>query len=1815
MKSGIDKTVFPQDSYLSMHNGRLLSKGENRYALENISAPEQVFTLPAGYQPIGFVDYDGQLYIISCNGTRVALGSYGPHGGTMSYVAVSNLTTDKGAAQDFDIASGVVGWTKDTRLEVFARKDYDESVNLYICDGLNTNTVINTVHTYTDTVADPLKPGDLDQFKTIVVIPTVSGKVVPGGYLKPGNYFMAFRYTTDDLNSTVFMNQVGPFCVADDGKGLLDKDNIKASRSIELTLGNADGYKYTEVAVMRYFGETGNISTEMYLLDKRFSRGGVILVDGTETTRDITVEEILASNIEQDKCLTHVQHEGRYMGGNWKAQDQTLHGKLAEIAMRIVPTPIMEDDDMVVSRQKAMARDYSVINSMDRMKYKAGEIYPFGVSFIIGGKHTTDVYPICGYDSNYGDALAEVAGGVHRSISYDDSEKISEVLGQQMTLNSQLVVNEGNVTVNGLDEIQAHTINCTSLLNKIAIPEDASSIRIVGHWPLKDDGATLDPIAIFLSVVGGQVTVLGTFNHPAIMEDTDNMDIDNIPSGATHLLVNSSTSTALGNDIHVYFYKEEVYEETNSIMYLNSILTVQDGQVVVNALEETQDPYTINALSDPVAVPEGTQSIKISGRWFSGENEGDPYFDPWVIYLSDIGGVVTVLDTMAPDANLEDYDHLYITDIPAGTTHILVNSFTSSIYGNTLHVEFKKLTNVFDTLVQNMTLNARQVVDGEGHVTIVVLEEPVTNTINCMLPIDRIAVPYGTRSMKVSGCWPSGDDSYFFTPWVIYLSVIGETVTVIGTKEYNISLDDYHELYIDDMPAGTTHVLVNSYTSTALGNTIDVRFYNEKVEDAYSYYKGNNGLFRFPMAVRGKDTDGVLRHKLFYSMMGVRMNILQSAVDLMDGLDITGLVLMQGDRIVNCISQGVVLPLVDRLMAYPPSSWTTGGIERYAGEVIGLGDGKTPAFFPFHLDKVNNIPGTDEKTVAVPSMFMFPVHFFPGHDGSYCVAHKKAWGYVSPYFGENFTDAEGMDIDGNKITVTSRDGRERVFTHNHTHGDLDKDEATVLANDLHKAKRFAYISPDEMGDPLGTFTGVIRTVYKRYNDQNTQYDHNLKTPCSTSLPMDGCTNKYDHNYLYAIREQILQDAINFVDANIKSEYLSMHFVPENMMTPDDRGCLSRMRSVFEVFGDITTDGNDGNWFKDNLNGKTREQLMAAGVALNRLMFNDANQVEGVDAAFPYGEAGRIFQGWYCDGDPNDNNSLPLTMSNMSMKSCPYYDFESMEKINGSTGWNDCIVEKYKYDPDAPDVFTHFLDMFNISGEVYHPVHLMNKPGVFAMVDLYKGDVYAQTCTFRLNRFDHELKDNTQAAQWRHGQVAQLYMESFKNHNLRTVTNDSMFYPYVARLGYSLLDYAYASTVDRMDKESRSYNEGNHEISGTLRRYGIDTDIPLVDGDKPGRVYYSGKHAEGSYEDAYRIVPVGQYQDFGNRYGAIQKLISAFGELFCIFEHGIVQMYTNNKVHSIGDSSEYILGQTELLYDQTKFLFNCGTQHRNSIVDGNFGFYCVDWLMNKISYTSYKVTEMGSTTFITEDLCTSKGFMLFFDELRAAIGTGELLDIVSGYNADLQEVLFTFNYTDSLGAHQSVTLLYNELQGCFTGYVDYDATLYMRYEDMLLMYRGQDKVWATDGGVKCNDFFDNGVDNSNPFSITFYVNGMSEKNNLSNMEKEYFINHIFASDNMFKVNGGVTRNITWETTYQESSTDINADQGAFWKTPVFLEHIWHLPIDVQSSEAKGPEGSSSFNTFEKGSTLRGPWLKMTITYTGTEKIVLRNVTTQFNISKS
>ncbi len=1439
MHSGIDPSVFPEGSYRTMRNGHIFARNDRGFVVTNITKPSAVFSLTSGYVPIGSCEFNGKLYIMSYKAgapSMVEFGVYTP-GATPLYSPLNTLNTGGGSNSPLRIPASLIGYSKEHLVSMFPRVSYDGSVNLYICDGYNANIVVNTEREYINTAVNPLEASDFAQFKSLDSMPEIEAEVIDGGYMKPGNYFFAFRYTTKDYNSTIFFNQIGPYCISEDDRGTLDINDITLPKSVKLTLTGMDAdYRYVEIAVLRYFGETEVMSSEMYLVTKRFIADGDIVIDGTEDRINITPEELLKNNILVSTCKSHLQHNNRYFGANWKSDITDLHSILSRAAARIIPEFVIEhgdDDETIIA--DAFERDYRNNNAYSKMKYKAGEAYPFAVSFVISGKYITDAYPVCGYDAN----------------------------------------------------------------------------------------------------------------------------------------------------------------------------------------------------------------------------------------------------------------------------------------------EFDK----------------------------------------------------------------GPDDT-------------------IGTVSHTVKNDIVH----------------SSLNNTYIG---------------YELFLQNKGLYRFPMSIKtGKYGTSLWRRRLYLGMMGIKFDTSLLSDDL-EGIDVTAVLIMQGERVKNWESQGLVLPMISRLIVNKPSKYFVNNRYIYNNEVIALGDGIHDVFFPWYYNDVLG-PSTNEATPYSHFAFNFPVLYVRGtvdpKNWDKPILDYNQWGYVSAYqrvvpYGpeDNYTN-EGINIitnDGDTQEVAEFNNKEAIY-YRRSVEDFDSLSMPYnripAMNSRNACFDFAYMSPDKIyGESI--FSGHIRMLYRVDRTSVTQSAN--KHPKAIMSPL-AAFPKLERGFDYFINPNNANSGMDldrFVNTNLRSYNTEMRLVESDQITPDDNGCISRMKSIFEVFGPLNPDenGQDANYFATHIRGRNRSDLMKAGIMLNRLMFRNASQVSEASIKVPGPSQTTHYYGWFIDFLINtiDNAgfvvSLPAIILNFSIKSTPYYYFKD-DLQRSAYMFSDYINERYRYSPETEDCYAKAKESFTINNERYHPISVIT-PTDITTEDIYKGDIFAQVVTFRLNRWSHEPLHNPREEDYRHGQIAQVFLECTKNHNLRISDNEKTFFPYATRMGHDIEDYAFKSNSDRLTNESWSYNAGHMELRGMFSRYGIDINDPVATTDKPNRVYWSSIYTDGSFEDAYRDIAVGNFKDFNPENGIIQKIVKHNDRLFIIQERGISQLYEANSLEQSEDSSSIIIGDPGVLHPKIHELSTYGTQHPESIVTGANGVYGVDWMQKKIWSIQLKISDRGYYFHIVEDLLESKSLRTFFKDLEGAsykpmntlantLFASPPIGIASGADQELGKIYFTFHTGTKIE-----TLVYDENQQVFIGYYDYTPNIYLPFRNKCLMFKaGSVKVLQPEGATTYNNTTE-AEEVLGPFVLEFYVNGISGQRNLSNLQKEYILHRIFGSDNLLKLDE-YEKDIEWSTEYQDSKFISTEDKDEFWRTPYFEDHVWYVPVSVaeQGTGNKGPEGTAAYESFEAGSTMRGEWLKVKLTYRGNEEIYIKNIVT-------
>ena len=131
----------------------------------------------------------------------------------------------------------------------------------------------------------------------------------------------------------------------------------------------------------------------------------------------------------------------------------------------------------------------------------------------------------------------------------------------------------------------------------------------------------------------------------------------------------------------------------------------------------------------------------------------------------------------------------------------------------------------------------------------------------------------------------------------------------------------------------------------------------------------------------------------------------------------------------------------------------------------------------------------------------------------------------------------------------------------------------------------------------------------------------------------------------------------------------------------------------------------------------------------------------------------------------------------------------------------------------------------------------------------------------------------------------------------------------------------------------------------------------------------------------------------------------------------------------------------------------------------------------------------------------------------------------------------------------------------------------------------------------------------PFMISFVVSGKSSENDATMFYK------YFASLDI-EINDIILKQINYKTDLQEGVYLYSRNSSEFWKDAEYFEGKLKLPIYVQTDpDTEFEDGSIELY---KDSDMKGTFLVVTLVYeplTNAEKITLRNVITNFNISQS
>src|SRR3990167_1720658 len=425
-----DEHSIKSNQYEYLLNGDISFK--NGYGIiSNKSGNTFQFKLTPGFRPLTSATHRGISYIISYNPTTSegeigcfpAPNAYLTHnisltGFSRLYAPLFNFTgafNNQFAGQTrLDFRTTLFNFSMLNHPKIRLREDYDKTVNIYFCDGLNPDRVINSgFHQETGAVVTQRCYGD-NSFPCVVELlnesplhPVISSvDLRTGGSLKAGTYKVFARYTTYDYNPTSFLSETNMLMVTDiDGDDDISTTATSTkhgtSQLIEVQYTSLDpAYNFLEVGYVRYFES----SYETVILDKRYpivAGAATVLITGTEKVFNVdsTVFTAKKSNLKISKTITDLDE--RLFRGNLKRL-YSHHDDLAIFALAITAK---EDFAPIGNKTLSNANTISGYGMYKRWQnvynltgYFSCEPYPFGIVFVFTDGTESDSYPITGKD-------------------------------------------------------------------------------------------------------------------------------------------------------------------------------------------------------------------------------------------------------------------------------------------------------------------------------------------------------------------------------------------------------------------------------------------------------------------------------------------------------------------------------------------------------------------------------------------------------------------------------------------------------------------------------------------------------------------------------------------------------------------------------------------------------------------------------------------------------------------------------------------------------------------------------------------------------------------------------------------------------------------------------------------------------------------------------------------------------------------------------------------------------------------------------------------------------------------------------------------------------------------------------------------------------------------------------------------------------------------------------------------------------------------------------------------------------------------------
>lgn len=516
--------------------------------------------------------------------------------------------------------------------------------------------------------------------------------------------------------------------------------------------------------------------------------------------------------------------------------------------------------------------------------------------------------------------------------------------------------------------------------------------------------------------------------------------------------------------------------------------------------------------------------------------------------------------------------------------------------------------------------------------------------------------------------------------------------------------------------------------------------------------------------------------------------------------------------------------------------------------------------------------------------------------------------------------------------------------------------------------------------------------------------------------------------------------------------------------------------------------NDRHYYVDNYYGRREEQFSRAKI----IGVGDNVPIAAVEDYNFRGRAGEAEEGFrfrYIESKNKEKEATNLIRGAYS----PYLGIIGDQVTIGS------IINIYIPGYSEAQMSTYFNTRYEDNSPYYSVSSRLSLANIDSLLSLqkaggdlytytvpcYRGDCYICNFTHRLNRnfqdpsaptndevvdentwkdnYDTENTENN--AKINRGDVNAIQLGSWitfkvcSSYNLSIRSLDPSYPTEEGLTGlkrgfYPLQELSPAGAIKI--PESSVINGGYSSTTSEKQAFTLP-DVPYIKNRFDTRIMYSDISVGDAFKNGFRVFQMTHYRDYPRTYGGIMKMIELFGNILCIFEHGIALIPVNERaVAGEGSGGNVFINTSNVLPENPKMLSDTyGTQWPESVVQTPYFVYGVDTVGKKIWRTNGDQFEIISDFKIQEFL--NENITLSEREMTPIIG---VRNVKGHYNAFKQDVMFTF-YDDLYGFEEKVwNICYNEVMQKFITFYSWVPSYSANIDNIHFSFNRDTSKWIS-----------------------------------------------------------------------------------------------------------------------------------------------------------